>query len=106
MPMEAGTDVISPPRITNIPRASTTLTINMGEDELSIPEASQLKRPIEAQPVASMSILPQPTYFLLSSITSRLIRTDLETIMTIFDILDEYQMRVASPRERADYGAS
>ena len=42
LPREEGHNVISPPRVTNIPRATTTLTISLEEEEPEIPEASQL----------------------------------------------------------------
>ena len=33
MLMEIGTDVISPPRVTNIPRSSSALTVSLEGDE-------------------------------------------------------------------------
>ena len=38
LPREEGHDVISPPRVTNIPRATAALTINLEEEEPEIPE--------------------------------------------------------------------
>ena len=40
LPVEGGTDVISPPRVTNIPRPVVALKINVEEEEPIIPEAS------------------------------------------------------------------
>ena len=47
-PMEEGTKVISLPRVTNIPRPSTALTITLEADETEIPEVSQVDHAIEA----------------------------------------------------------
>ena len=99
IPKETSTNVMSLPRITNIPRALAILTVNVGEDESSVPKASQLERSVEAQLVTNTSVSSQPTYLLPSSIKSRLIRTDLERIKTLFGIPDEYQLRLANSRE-------
>ena len=45
---EAGTNVISPPRVTNIPRPAGTLTVNVEEYEPNPLEATKLNRTIEA----------------------------------------------------------
>ena len=70
---EDDTDVIPPPRVTNIPSALAALTINIEEDKVSVPEVTCLRHPIEAQPVSSISVYSQLTYSLSSSIKSRLL---------------------------------
>ena len=40
LPIKEGTDVISPLRVTNIPKPESTLTIEVGEKDSDIPEAS------------------------------------------------------------------
>lgn len=100
---EEGEDVILPPQITNILREPAALTINVEEEETNIPEASRLERSIEAQLVPSTSVPSEPTYLLPSSIKSRMIGTDLERVKTLFGISDEYQMRIANPKERVDW---
>ena len=103
LPVEEGTDVISSPRMTNIPRPAATLTIEVGEIDPKISEASQLNRAIEAQPVKSTSIPPQPTYLLSSFIKPRLVELELARIKTLFNIPKKYRLRVAHPREQADW---
>ena len=90
LPREEGYDVISPPRVTNIPRATTALTINLEEEEPEIPEASRIRSPIRTETVASASTPSQPTYLLPSSIRSKIIAADLERIRTINGIPEEY----------------
>ena len=85
-PQEEGTDVISLLRVTNIPSAPAALTINLEGYEVAIPEATRLRYPIEAQPVANVSTSSQSTYLLPSSIKSRMVITDLERIRTLFGI--------------------
>ena len=103
LPWEEGTYVISQPQVTNILSAPSTQTVNLEEDETTIPKATHLRYPIEVQLVASMSTSSQPTYLLPSSIKSRMISVDLERIRTLFGIPDEYQLRVANPKERVDW---
>ena len=43
---EEGHEVISPPRITNIPSEPATLTIGLGDEEPMIPEARCARSPI------------------------------------------------------------
>ena len=43
LPYEEGHDVISPPRVTNIPKATAALTISLEEEEPVIPEASHIR---------------------------------------------------------------
>ena len=64
--VETSMNMISPPRVTNIPRLSASLTVNLEEGELEVPEASQLDHAIDAQQVASTSVPSQPTYLLPS----------------------------------------
>ena len=66
---------------------------------MQVLEATRLWRPIEAQLVARTNVPSQLSYLFPSSIKSRMIGTDLERIITLFGILDEYQMRVANPKE-------
>ena len=101
-PREEGIDVISPPRVTNIPSTPAALTVNLEEDETTIPEATCLRYPIEVQPVVNVSS-SQPTYLLPSSLKYRMISEDLKRIKTLFGILNEYQLRVANPKEQADW---
>ena len=68
LPYEEGHDVISPPRVTYIPRATAALTISLEEEELAIPETSRIRSPIRTETVASASTPSQPTYLLPSSI--------------------------------------
>lgn len=103
LPHKEGQDVISPPRITNIPRTTATLTINLEEEELKVPEASRIRSPLRTETVASVSTPSQPTYLLPSSIRSKIIAADLERIRTIFGIPEEYRLRVPHKRERADW---
>ena len=70
---EEGTNVLSPLRVTNIPRPMAALKVKVEEDESESLEASRLDHSIEAQLVASTSIPSQSTYLLLSAITSRLV---------------------------------
>ena len=100
LPREEGTDVISPPRVTNFPPPASVMKIKVGEEDSAILEVSQLDHVIEAQLVASVSVLTQPTYLLPSAISSRLVGNDLTRIRTFFSIPDEYQMRISSPKER------
>ena len=102
-PSEEGLNVISSPRITNIPSSLATLTVGLDEDEPIIPEARRTGPRIQAEPVPSVSVPSQPTNHLLQSIKSKLIHPDLERIMTIYGILDEYSYRVASKKEQADW---
>ena len=46
MPLEEGHDVISPPRITNIPRAPAVLTVSLEDEEPTILEAIHVRSPI------------------------------------------------------------
>ena len=46
LPREEGHDVISPPQVTNIPRATAALTISLEEEEPEIPEASRIRSSI------------------------------------------------------------
>ena len=78
-------------------------TINLEGDEVAVPEATRLRYPIKVQLITSMSTSSQPTYLLPSSIKFRMIGMDLKRIKTLFVILDEYQLRVAYPKERADW---
>ena len=103
LPSEEGHDVISPPWVTNIPRATVALTISLEEEELVIPEASRIRSPIRTETVASASTPSQPTYLLPSSIRSKIIAPDLERIRTIYGIPEEYQLRVPHKKERADW---
>ena len=64
LPTEEGTNVISLPRIINIPSAPAALTINFEEGEVSVPEVCRLGRSIEVQAVASTTVPFQPTYLL------------------------------------------
>ena len=43
LPYEEGHDVISPPQVTNIPKATAALTISLEEEEPEIPEASRIR---------------------------------------------------------------
>ena len=56
LPAKKGTNVISPPKVTNIPNTLVILTINVEEDELKVPEVSRIERPVKAQPVASVNV--------------------------------------------------
>ena len=103
IPREEGLNVISPPRITNIPSASATMTVGLEEDKPAIPEARLIGPWIEVEPVPSINVPSQPTNLLPSSIKSKLINADLERIGTIYGILDEYQLRVANKKERMDW---
>ena len=67
-----------------------------------LPEAKPVESPIEAQPVASVSVPSEATHLLPSFIRSKLISVDLEKIRTIYGIPDEYQLRAASKRERVN----
>ena len=102
LPEEEGTYVISLPNVTSILSASATLTINIEEDEVSVPEVTRLRHPIEAQPITSVSVSSQPTYLLPSSIKSRVIGVDLERIRTLFGISYEYQIKVTNPKKQVD----
>ena len=103
LPREEGHDVISPPRVTIIPRATAALTISLEEEEPEIPEASRIRSPLRTETVASASTPSQPTYLLPSSIRSKIVAVDLERIRTIYGIPEEYQLRVPHKRERADW---
>ena len=103
LPEEEDTNVKSPPRVTNIPSASATMTINVEEGKVSVLKASYLGCPIEPQPVMSTSVPSQSTYLLPSSIKSRVIVIDLERISTLFGIPNEHKMMVANPKEQADW---
>ena len=46
LPHEEGHDVISPPRVTNIPRATAALIISLEEEEPEILEASCIRSPL------------------------------------------------------------
>ena len=48
--------MISPPRIQNIPSATAALTVGLEEDEPTIPKARSVEPPIEAEPVANVSV--------------------------------------------------
>ena len=56
LPREEGLDVISPPRVTNILSMSAALTVGLEEDEPTIPKARSVEPPIEAEPVANVSV--------------------------------------------------
>ena len=58
---EEGLDVISPPRVTNIPSASAALTVGLEEDDSLIPEVRHVESPIDTELVASVSIPSRPT---------------------------------------------
>ena len=49
MPREVGYDVISPPRVTNIPSSPAALTIGLGDKETAIPEARRAGSPIQTE---------------------------------------------------------
>ena len=83
--VEMGTNVISPPRVTNIPRSLAALTFNLEENEPEVLEASRIDYVIKAQPIASTSVLSQPTYLLPSAIKSKLVGTDLTRIRTLLN---------------------
>ena len=102
LPVEEGTYMISPPRVTNISKVLAFLTVNVEEDELLVHEASRIERSIKAQLVTSVCIPLQLTYLLPLSIKAKVISTDLERIRTMYCNSDEYQMRVANPKERTD----
>ena len=99
IPREEGLNVISPPRITNIPSAPAALTIGLEGDKTVIYEARRTGPRIQAELVTSVSVPSQPTNLLPSSIRSKLINDDLERIRTIYGILDEYQLRVENKKE-------
>ena len=101
LPYEEGHDVISHPRVTNIPKSAAVLTISLEDKEPAIPEASHIRSPIRTEMVASAITPSQSTYLLPSSIKSKIIAADLERIRTIYKIPEEYQLRVAHKRERA-----
>ena len=101
LPREEVTYVISPHRVTNIPSELAALTISLEEDEPEVPKASSIDPPIEAQPIASVSVPLQLTYLMSSAIKSKLIGTNFDRLRTMYGILDEYQLRVASPKKRA-----
>ena len=103
IPREEGLDVISPPRVTNILSTSAALTVGLEEDEPIICEARHVDPPIEVEQVASVSVPSQLTYLLPSTIKSKLVSANLERIMTIYGILDEYQLRMANKKERVDW---
>ena len=102
LPCEEGHDVISPPWVTNIPRASAALKINLGGEEPAIPEVRRIRSPIRTETIVSASTPLQPTYLLSSSINSKIVAADLERIRTIYGILEGYQLGVAHKRERVD----
>ena len=85
--------------MTNIPRPTVALTVSVEKDKPKPPEATRLDSTIEAQPVASTSWPSEATYLLSSAIKSRLVRTDLTRIKTLFGIPNEYQLRLANPKE-------
>ena len=95
--------MVSPPRVTNIPQPAVVLTIEVGEENFAIPQASWLDHAIEAQPVTCVSIPSQPTFLLLPAINSRLVGNNLTRIRTLSIILDKYQMRLSSPKEWVDW---
>ncbi len=80
LPREEGHDVISPPRVTNIPSAPAALTIGLEDEEPAIPEARLTQSLIRAEPIASISTPSQPTNLLSSSIRSKIVAVDLERI--------------------------
>ena len=61
IPREEGLNVISHPRITNILSAPAILTLGLGEDEPTIPEARCIGPRIQAEPAPSVSVPSQPT---------------------------------------------
>ena len=84
---ELGMDVIFPPRVTNIPRSTTILTVNAEEeDEPRLLEAMRLDRVVKAQPVASTPWPSEPTYLLPSNVNSSITDLDLVCICTVFTI--------------------
>ena len=103
MPLEEGYEVISPPRITNIPRAPAVLTISLEDEEPAILEAIRVRFPIRTELVASVNVPSQLTLLLPLSIRSKIVAADLERIMTIYGIPEEYQLRVANKKERANW---
>ena len=92
--------MILPPQVTNIPRAQATLTVSLEDEEPTIPEAMRVWSLIRTEPVASVSVPSQPTFFLPSFIRSKIVATDLERIRTIYGVSEEYQLRVANKREK------
>ena len=61
IPSEEGLNVISPPRITNIPSVMAALMVGLDEDEPAIPETRHTGPRIQAEPAPSISVLSQPT---------------------------------------------
>ena len=86
LPLKEGHNVILPPQVTNIQRAPAALTINLGDEELVIPEARRVRSPIRTEPVASVKTPSQPTYLLSSSIRLKIVAADLDRIRTIYGI--------------------
>ena len=102
MLLEEGHDVISPLRVTSIPRAPAILIVSLEDEEPMIPEVMRVRSPIQMEPVASINVPSQPTLLLPSSIRSKIVAADLERIRTIYGVPEEYQLRVANKKERAD----
>ena len=75
------------------------------DEDLSIPEGMPVEWPSTSGHSTSQSkrIVSSPTYMLLSSPKSSCIDIDLLRIQIAYDILDDFEMCLASPFERLDW---